>query len=133
MHLNLHTETPPPAPYKGMLLCAHSTGNAKLQRLIISKQAPVNPDLISPGERWRYCYRMYICQFYSTMAISTRLSLVVMYLFTAISSVHILTNHGSAEYLLWLFIKHNTMPKWHGLYALLQVITNRLCYRHTPV
>src|SRR4029434_3631138 len=27
----------------------------------------------------------------------------------------------------------NTMPKWHGLYALVQVITNRLCYRHTPV
>ena len=25
------------------------------------------------------------------------------------------------------------MSKWHGLYALLQVITNRLCYRHTPV
>src|SRR4029434_7728616 len=23
--------------------------------------------------------------------------------------------------------------QWHGLYALVQVITNRLCYRHTPV
>src|SRR4029434_1413476 len=61
-----------------------------------------------------------MCPFYSTMSISTRLSLVLnylftaicsvhivlIYLFTAICSVHIVTNHGSAEYLLWLFIKH---------------------------
>src|SRR4029434_2416911 len=53
----------PPGPYKGMLLQRVHTPQAtqkQLQRLIkiISKQAPVNPDLISPGQRWRYCYRM---------------------------------------------------------------------------
>src|SRR4029434_1815851 len=61
-----------------------------------------------------------MCPFYSTMSISTRLSLVLnylftaicsvhivlIYLFTAICSVHIVTNHGSAEHLVWLFIKH---------------------------
>src|SRR4029434_6200443 len=47
-----------------------------------------------------------MCPFYSTMSISTRLSLVLNYLFTAICSVHIVTNHGSVVYLLWLFIKH---------------------------
>ena len=28
--------------------------------------------------------------------------------------------------------KHNTLTKWHGLYALVQVTTIRLCYSHTP-
>src|SRR4029434_3471028 len=37
------------------------------------------------------------------MAVSTRLSLVVIYLFTAISSVHTVTNHGSAEYFFYTF------------------------------
>src|SRR4029434_5692008 len=59
-----------------------------------------------------------MCPFYSTMSISTRLSfvlnylssvhIVLIYLFTAICSVHIVTNHGSVEYLLWLLIKHST-------------------------
>src|SRR4029434_8776554 len=53
----------PPAPYKCMLLQHVHTPQAtrkQLQRLIkiISKQAPVHPDLISPGKRWRYCCRM---------------------------------------------------------------------------
>src|SRR4029434_7818335 len=59
--------------------------------------------------------------------------IVLIYLFTAICSVHIVTNHGSAEYLLWLFIKHNTLSQWHGLYALVKVITNRLLPSHTCI
>src|SRR4029434_4780046 len=86
-----------------------------------------------------------MCPFYSTMSISTRLSfvlnylssvhIVLIYLFTAICSVHIVTNHGRAEYQYGFLLntKNNTMSKWHGLYALVQVITNRLCYHHTPV
>src|SRR4029434_7029255 len=88
-----------------------------------------------------------MCPFYSTMSISTRLSLVLNYLFTsicsvqivliyfftAICSVHMVTNHGSAEYMLWLFIKHNAMSKWHRLYALVKVITNRLLPSHTCI
>src|SRR4029434_2697389 len=75
-----------PTPYKGILLQRVHTPQATqkpLQRLIklISKQAPVNPDLISPGQRWRYCYRMYICPFYSTMSIPPLSILLVIYSF----------------------------------------------------
>src|SRR4029434_47058 len=90
-----------------------------------------------------------MCPFYSTMSISTRLSLVLIYL-----CIHC---HLQCSYCAYLFIHchlqcsycnkswkcgifvmafyytHNTRSKWHGLYALVQVITNRLCYRHTPV
>src|SRR4029434_3007561 len=58
-----------------------------------------------------------MCPFYSTMSVSTRLSLVLIYLFTAIWSVHIVTTHGSAEYLLWLFFitKNNTVKMARAL------------------
>ena len=49
----------------------------------------VNADLTSPVQRWSYCCRMKMCPFYSTMAISTRLSLVLIYLFTYICSVRV--------------------------------------------
>src|SRR4029434_1649723 len=88
-----------------------------------------------------------MCPFYSTMSISTRLSLVLnylftaicsvhivlIYLFTAICSVHIVTNHGSAEYLLWLFIKHKSLSQWHGLYAHEQtVLPSPTCISSVP-
>ena len=61
MHLNLHTETPRQLLIRACYYAHTPQATRKqLQRLIkiISKQAPVNPDLISPGQRWRYCYRM---------------------------------------------------------------------------
>ena len=51
-----------PTPYKGMLLqCVHTPPATRKQfqtDQIMSKQALVNPDLISPVQRWRYCCRM---------------------------------------------------------------------------
>ena len=59
MHLNLHTETPRQLLIRACYYAHTPQATRKqLRRLIISKQAPVNPDLISPGQRWRYCYRM---------------------------------------------------------------------------
>src|SRR4029434_6580055 len=46
---------------------------------------------------------------------------------------NIVTNHGNVESLLWLIystLKHNTLTKWHWLYALVQVTTIKPCYSH---
>src|SRR4029434_7873164 len=58
-------------------------------KLKARSRSPVNADLTSPVQRWRYCCRMKMCPFYSTMAISTQLSFVLIYLFTYICSVRV--------------------------------------------
>src|SRR4029434_438680 len=46
---------------------------------------------------------------------------------------NIVTNHGSVVYLLWLFIKHNTLSQWHGLYAHEQtVLPSPTCISSVP-
>ena len=99
VHLNLHTYTPHQLLIRARNrsdVCSWNRIHVKATRKqVMSKRKAstglVNADLTSPVQRWRYCCRMKMCPFYSTLAISTRLSLVLtgIYLFTYICSVRV--------------------------------------------
>src|SRR4029434_1595100 len=99
VHLDLHTYTPRQLSIWARNrsdVCSQNRQNPRESNstatVMSQRQArtcPLTADRRCPRQSWSYCCRMYMCPLYSTMTISTRLSLVLIYLFTAICSVHI--------------------------------------------
>src|SRR4029434_71155 len=82
VHLDLHTYTPCQLLIRASNrrdVCSKNRQNPRESNsTVMSKRKAstgrVNADLNSPVQRWKYCCRMQMCPFYSTMAISPLLS-----------------------------------------------------------
>src|SRR4029434_5409721 len=80
VHLDLHTYTPCQLLIRASNrrdVCSKNRQNPRESNsTVMSKRKAstgrVNADLNSPVQRWKYCCRMQMCPFYSTMAISTQ-------------------------------------------------------------
>src|SRR4029434_8214158 len=110
LKMNVRSRTPefayinaPPTPYNGMQLQSrvqnriHGERESNLRLIKIMSKWKANAGGAPASksrpnslvQRWRYCCRMWMFPFYSTIAVSTRLSLVLIYLFTYICSFRV--------------------------------------------